>query len=111
MSWDGFNHPISELRMKLYLINFRVLFCKGRLIFVEFLYKVECRIRELNLAPVLIHMIKHILKLFTPMKVSPLFVLIFVSMIKLYKLLDAALLIFLNVFFVLLVREHFSFDV
>ena len=109
MSRDSLDHPISELRVQLYLVYFRVLFGQCGFIFIEFLYEIEGLIRELDLSPVLVHVIEHVLEFFTPMQIPPLLLLIFVCIVELDEFKYSSIFILLNVLFILIVGEHFAF--
>lgn len=111
MSWDSFDHPVSEFWMKFNFHDFWILFRKGSFIFVVLLYEIVSRIREFKLVSVFKQMKEHVFKLLSPVKISPLLLLVLMCLVKLNKLEDTAILVLLDVLFILFISKHLAFDV
>jgi hypothetical protein len=111
MSRDSFNHPISEFRVKLNFIDFGIFFGEYGYTLIELLNEVECLISELDLFLVHIHVKEHVLEFFSPVKIPPLLVLVLMFIVQLNKFKNPTILVFLYMLLILLISEHFAFNV
>ncbi len=111
MSGHSFNHPISEFWVKLNFVYFGIIFGEDGFILIKLLDEVECRIRELDLLLVLVHVKEHVLELFSPMKVSPLLVLVLMFIVELNEFQNPSIFVLLYMLLILLISEHFAFNV
>jgi hypothetical protein len=89
----GLNHPISKFRMQIDLSQFRIDRFVGLNLFVVLMNEIEGLIRELDRLFFVIKMEQDVLKFLTPVQISPVTVLIFVSLVQLDVFKDPSLLV------------------
>jgi len=89
----GLNHPISEFGMQIDLSQFRIDRFIGLNLFVVLMNEIEGLIRELDRPFAVIKMEQDVLQFLSPVQISPVTVLIFVSLVQLNEFKDASLLV------------------